>query len=158
MATIKKQLSNHAAAAKLMRQDLKKAYPLTAFTIRSNSYAGGNSVHVEWMNGPVYDDVTKIVGKYQYGDFDGMTDCYDMTNVRNDIPQVKYVQVRREVSEDIKQQIFEQLRKTHVGWENLSSMDECNDELKKHWCVWTARDYIYRITQKQDLTHGYKVA
>ena len=152
-----KTISTHAATAKAIRTELKKEFPLVAFSVRARSFSGGTSVDVEWINGPTYDTVNKIIGKYQYGHFNGMEDIYENTNSRNDIPQVKYVQIRREVSEDIKQQIFEHCKKTYNHWENLSSMDEYNPELKKHWDVWVARDYIYRLTVKQDLTHGYKV-
>lgn len=153
---MKKQPSNHALAAKAIRQEVKQAFPLVAFRIKSRSFSGGSAIDVEWTNGPTSDTVTKLVSKYQYGHFDVMTDCYDITNSRNDIPQVKYVQIRREVSEDIKQAIFEKCRETYGGWENLTSMDEISEELKKHWHVWRARDYIYRITCKQDFTNGYQ--
>jgi hypothetical protein len=151
-----KKLSTHAATAKAIRQELKTTFPSTVFKVTSQTFAGGNSVNIEWTNGPTSACVNKIVGKYQYGYFDCMTDCYDITNSRNDIPQVKYLQARREVSEDIKQALFEECRKTYAGWENLTSMDECSEELKKHWSAWTARDYIYRLTIDKDLTHSSK--
>jgi len=145
--------STHAMAAKAIRNDLKKAFPETLFSVKSRTYAGGNSVDVEWTNGPLSQEVNRIVGKYQYGHFDGMTDCYNYTNSRNDIPQVKYVQIRREVSEDIKQAVFEECRKRYSGWQHLTSLDHCCPELMSQWNAWTARDFIHRITCKIDLTN-----
>ena len=139
--------------AKAIRKELKINFVETTFSVRSSSYSGGSSVHIEWTNGPTSEEVNKIVWKYQYGHFDGMTDCYDITNSRADIPQVKYVQVRREVSEDIKQAIFEECRKRYSGWEHLTSLDHSCPQLMSNWSAWTARDYIYRITCKLDLTN-----
>ncbi len=151
---MKKQLSTHAQAAKLMRQELKQAFPTIEFSVRSQSYAGGNSIHVEWQDGPKTKDVQKITGKYEYGHFDGMQDCYEYSNVREDIPQVKYVQDRREVSETIKDQVFEYLKRTHAYFDTVSSRDESSSILLDRWNVWTASEYIYRITCKMDLTQG----
>jgi acyl-CoA hydrolase len=146
----------HAETAKAIRKELKQAFPLVKFKVNSDSFAGGNSVHIEWDNGPTSDQVEHIVNKYQYGHFDGMQDLYEHTNRRKDIPQVKYVQVRRNVSEDIKQKVFEKLQKTYAHFDKVSSIDESHKDLMIHWSEWTARDFIYRILVKIDLTNGYK--
>jgi hypothetical protein len=151
-----RQVSTHAATAKAIRIELKKNFPSTVFSVQSDSFVGGNSVSIEWVNGLTNDNVTDITAKYQYGHFDCMTDFYDHTNRRNDIPQVKYVQTRREVSEDIRLQIFEECKKTYDGWANLKSLDENNLDFKDQWGVWSARDYIYRLMVGVDLTMGYE--
>ncbi len=84
-----------------------------------------------------------------------MEDIYENTNTRSDIPQVKYVQVRREVSDTIKEQVFKWLQKTHCYFDQVSSINESHPVLLKHWGSWTAGEYIYRILVKQDLTYGY---
>ena len=152
-----KELSTHARAAKMMKQELKKAFPSIKFSIRSASFSGWNSVHVEWLDGPIYDAVNAIVDKYQEGHFDGMQDMYEISNRRHDIPQVKYVQVRREVSETIKEQVFKHLQETHSYFDKVISIDETHPDLMEHWRVWTARQYIHRVTSKMDLTSGYRV-
>lgn len=91
-------LTPHAAAAAAIRKDLKAAYPTVAFTVRSDSFSGGNSVDVTWTDGPIDDAVEAIVKPYQYGHFDGSIDLYELSNRRDDIPQVKFVQVRRDRS------------------------------------------------------------
>lgn len=154
---IDKKLSTHAEAAKHIRLELKKAFPLIKFSVTSQSYSGGNSIHVEWMNGPTSDMVSGIVSKYQCGHFNGMEDIYENTNRRNDIPQVKYVQVRRNVCENTNEQVLKWLQATHAHFDEVTSLDECNDNLLKHWSAWTAREYIFRVLAKEDLTNGCKM-
>ena len=54
-----------------------------------------------------------ITGAYQYGSFDGMTDSYNYTNRRSDIPQVKYVTESRTMSDPIRDFITNQLSKIY---------------------------------------------
>lgn len=155
---MKKQLTTHAATAKAIKQELKKAFPLIKFKVRSDSFAGGDSVHIEWENGPTDKALQAIVGKYQYGHFDGMQDLYEHTNRRDDIPQVKYVQIRREITKEIKEQIFKEIQQTHAHFDKVKSLEESSSDLLKHWSVWTAENFIYRLTVNVDLTNGYKSA
>lgn len=98
--------STHAAAAQAIRQDLKKAWPGVRFRVRSDSFSMGNSVDVHWTDGPTSADVNLIIGRYQYGHFDGMQDLYEYSNRRKDIPQAKYVSGSREMSADVRAEIF----------------------------------------------------
>ena len=91
-------LSNQAQAAKLIRAELKKAFPGVKFSVTSNGYSMGDSVYVDWTDGPTRDQVHSIAGKYQEGHFDGMTDSYDYTNRRTDIPQTMFVIIQRSSS------------------------------------------------------------
>mgnify|MGYP007083424983 CR=1 FL=1 len=95
-----KATSNHAAAAKAIRSELKKAFPGQKFSVTSTSYSGGDSVRVSWVDGPLMDQVDSIAGKYQYGSFDGMTDSYNVDNSIKDLPQVRFVQVERTMSDE----------------------------------------------------------
>lgn len=147
-------MSIHAESAKAIRKELKRAFPLTKFSVTSSTYSGGNSVAVEWVDGPTSEEVGNVAYKYQYGHFNGMEDIYEHTNRRDDLPQVKYVQVRRQVSEETMQCMFQRLQKTHAYFDEVSSMDECNDNLKNHWSSWTAREYVYRSLSNVNLTNG----
>jgi|GEM_PF-1717854 len=91
-----------AETAKAIRQELKQAFPGIKFSVRSETFSMGDSVRVSWEDGPLSKQVTEIIGKYQYGHFDGMTDMYENSNSRKDIPQTKFVQTRREKSEQVK--------------------------------------------------------
>ena len=67
----------HTLGAKNIRIELKKAFPEVKFSVRSESYSGGDHININWTDGPLTDDVEKITGKYQKGDFDGMEDIYN---------------------------------------------------------------------------------
>lgn len=92
--------STHAETAKAIRKELKANFPNTKFKVTSSIFAGGNAVHIDWTDGEPIKEVERITNKYQYGSFDGMIDLYEYTNSREDIPQVKYVQCQRTLSEE----------------------------------------------------------
>jgi hypothetical protein len=93
--------SSHAGAAAAIKAELKAAFPGVKFSVNSESFSMGNSVNINWTDGPTVAEVEKISSKYQYGHFNGMEDLYEYTNERNDIPQVKYVTESRNKSEAI---------------------------------------------------------
>ena len=66
--------------AKLVRRALKSAYPKTRFRVRSNSYAGGASIHVNWTDGPPEEAVNALVKPYEGGRFDGTIDMMHYAN------------------------------------------------------------------------------
>ena len=71
--TIKKYLST-TETAKLVRQQLKRAFPETKFSVRSDKYAGGASINVSWTDGPMKQEVEAITSNYTSKNFDGMID------------------------------------------------------------------------------------
>lgn len=90
-------------AAKNLRTELKRAFPSIKFSVRSESYSGGNSIRVSWTDGPMAAQVEAIANKYAGGSFDGMTDCYDYkrspwTEVFGD---AKYVFCNRDYSDSM---------------------------------------------------------
>jgi len=93
--------SSQASAAKLIKAELQEAFPGIKFSVTSDSFSMGDSVDIRWTDGPTTKEVDAISGKYQYGHFDGMTDMYEHTNSRDDIPQSKYVHSSRTKSEAI---------------------------------------------------------
>jgi hypothetical protein len=77
---------------------LKAAFPNDKFSVLSESFSMGNAVKVYYPNSLHPHEVKRaeaIAGTYQEGHFDGMTDCYEYSNCRDDLPQVKYVHVQR---------------------------------------------------------------
>lgn len=105
-----KTISSHAAAAKLIRKDLAKAFPSVKFSVRSESFSMGDAVRIEWLDGPIYSTVDELVKKYQYGHFNGMEDMYENSNTIEGLPQVKFVTTSRRMSEATKEAI-----KTELG-------------------------------------------
>lgn len=101
-----------ALCARDAKQLLKKKYPTIEFSVRSDNFANGNSVHISWNLGPTSDEVDKLVSKYQYGHFDGMIDLYEYSNTRDDIPQAKYVSCGREYKTN------EEIENDKLSWED----------------------------------------
>jgi len=64
-------------AAKNIRIELARTFPGQKFSVRSSSFANGNDVCVSWTDGPTTKEVEALVGKYQYGHFNGMEDIYE---------------------------------------------------------------------------------
>ena len=79
-----KQLSTHAAAAKMIRQHLK-AIGVTG-KVKASSYSMGSSVRVEVsdITPAVRKELQAFVDQFQYGHFDGMNDYYEISNSRDE--------------------------------------------------------------------------
>jgi len=108
MATIQ------AETAKEIRKELKVNFPNVKFTVRSEGFSMGDAVNIRYEDGPTTDKVEEIVNKFQYGHFDGMTDMYEFSNSRDDIPQVKYVMVNRDMSDQAEATAIEVLKDNGV--------------------------------------------
>lgn len=61
--------------AKLMRKALKAAFPGQRFSVRTDLYAGGASINVQWTDGAPRCSVEKVAQRFAGATFDGMTDC-----------------------------------------------------------------------------------
>lgn len=88
---MKRQLTKAAQVAKLIRTDLKKLGIKAKAT--SSNYSMGDSVTVKIENASpsLLQELKARYAKYQYGHFDGMTDSYEYSNSRKDIPQTKFL-------------------------------------------------------------------
>lgn len=64
-----------AATAKLLRAALKRAFPGTRFSVRTERYAGGASIHVNWTDGPLVKQVEPLAKGFAGARFDGMVDA-----------------------------------------------------------------------------------
>lgn len=118
-----------ALAAKQIKQILKKEFPSINFSVTSENYAGGNAVRIHYTDGVPTEQVDKLVKKFQYGNFDGMNDIYEFSNVREDIPQAKYVQVQRDISPEVKQSMKTKIAKD-FGIENENDEQQWYEKFK----------------------------
>ncbi len=119
----KRQQSEQARAAKMIRTQLKAAFPHTKFSVTSESFAGGNAVHTSWKDGPTSKQVDEVLNRYQFGSFDGMQDLYEYTNTRDDIPQAKYVHGQRSYSPAAYDAIVPILN-SYWGWSLVRATDK----------------------------------
>lgn len=107
-----------AAAARMIRKELKAAG--IAARVSSKTYSGGNSVRVTLYNPlpATRKAVDRELWKYRMGSFDAMQDMYEYNSRRFDIPQVNYVFIETEYSDDMKQAAWTHLRERFVGWDH----------------------------------------
>ena len=88
-----------ALAAANIRRELSAKFPGVRFRVTSESYAGGSSVSVHWVDGPTRAEVQSVVEKYQYGSFDPMRDLYEYRSDHDArYGSVKYVAASRRYS------------------------------------------------------------
>jgi hypothetical protein len=147
-----REMSNQAKAAAMIRKHLKAAYPNTKFSVRSDSFAGGDSVDISWTDGPTTEQVEQFSRQFQYGDFDGMRDIYELTNRRDDIPQSKYVHCQRSDSRDAYRAVVAMLNQRR-GWNLVVDEDAAYNTLASgddgpDMPYGYARDTIFRELQK----------
>ncbi len=96
----KGKLTGAAACAAAIRAELKEKYPGVKFSVTSETFSMGNSVSINWTDGPEYEEIAAIANSYQYGYFDGMTDCYEYKQgFDRDRPSAKYVHANKRFSE-----------------------------------------------------------
>ena len=96
-------ISSRILATKNIRAELKLCFPGVKFSIKSDSFAGGDSIDVHWVDGPIYTQVVDIISKYQYGSFNSMEDMYEYTNGNfcSVFGGAKYVHYNRSVSDKL---------------------------------------------------------
>jgi len=126
-----------AQAAKQIKAILKKAYPTVKFSVKSDTYSNGDHVDVSYTDGPTAKEVEGKISQFKLGHFDGMTDCYEYSNSREDIPQTKFLFVNRDLSENTKELLKKEIM-SMFGIENWND-NECRDK---------AGDYGYTLIWK----------
>ena len=57
-----------------IRTILKRHWSHVKFSVRSSSFSGGSSIHVEWVDGPVTSEVNRLVRPFNTAGFDGTID------------------------------------------------------------------------------------
>jgi hypothetical protein len=63
-----------AETAKLVRAALRQAFPGVRFSVRSEVYAGGASIHVRWTDGATPAAVERVARRFEGASFDGQID------------------------------------------------------------------------------------
>lgn len=144
-----RELSEAAKAAKLIRQELKAAFPNIKFKVRSSNFSMGNAVDIGWKNGVIEKKVNTITSKYQYGHFDGMNDIYEYSNGRDDIPQAKYISTSRTIDDSIYEEAFNHAKNYYAFLENAKSL---NSYIQNYG---TVGNFLWRILNQMDLSNGF---
>lgn len=136
-----------AEVARMVRAELKKAFPETTFSVKSKRYAGGSSIDVRWTNGPTEEEVKAIAGEYHGSEFDGMQDLqtYNGRPYGND-----YIFFSRTITEEHYSERAEYLCQHYAGLENIDpkDLDAGHREILDHWGCWSLRQLAWREFQK----------
>ena len=108
-------------------------------SVRTESYSGGSSLNITVLdlNKPDREELEDFRFRYAYGSFDGMTDCYNVDNRRDDVErQFKYVFVNARYSPAVEERALEITKETY-------GVDSDDDAQKKHG-VWLDM-LVYRV-------------
>ena len=136
-------LSKHAHVAKLIRAELKKHG--VKGRVRAQSYAGGSSVDVCLTDEPpaTVKAIKKFCGQFEMGYFDAMNDIYEYSNMRDDIPQVKFVFVLCEYSDELRQAAWDHARGHYADCEGAPEDlgEASNWRVGSFW----ASKFVYQI-------------
>lgn len=103
-----------------IKAELKTAFPKVKFSVTSDY----NSCRIYWENGVTVAMVEEITSKYKMGHFDGMTDSYEYSNRRDDVPQVSYIFLNRTISEEIYESKFKDYKEYYSVWKDLTGLDD----------------------------------
>ena len=134
------KLSHSAQVNKLLK---KKAKEL-GLEVRGSSknYSMGCSVTIKVFKGSddAFNKLKEYSYQFEYGSFDGMNDIYNNDNVRNDIPQTKYLFINDDRASEILKYYDENIWKTEKKWmwfdNELRSYEwikQIKDEFKNDW-------------------------
>lgn len=112
-----KQISNHASAAKMIRAELKKHNIKGRVRASTASMTSSVDVYLDECQPPwVMKAVEIFANRFQYGHFDGMTDCYEYSNTNDDLPQVRFVFVHNQCSNDDRQKAYDFLKANFASY------------------------------------------
>lgn len=157
-----------------VRKVLKKRFPTTKFSVRYDSFSGGDSIYVKWTDGPKEEDVRPIVKMFQdsHSDYTGDYWDYDPSEFNNLFGGFAYTHADREFSEEILNEYtdkiiamipeFEERRTYNEAHETHPTQDELQSLRSKIWAADIpdstkryANDYWdYRINAR-DLAHNW---
>ncbi len=85
-------MNKPAEVAKLIRKELKIAFPGYKFSVTIGSGSVWGTIYVRWENSLSREQIEKAIGKYQtYSGWDAHSDLDHHDNRHTDIPQVSNI-------------------------------------------------------------------
>jgi len=133
---MKKQISDHAAAAKLIRAELKKNGIKASVRASTASMTSSVDIYLADCVAPwTLKEIKLFCSKFQYGHFDGMTDMYEYSNTNEKLPQVRFVFVHNGTSDDDRQRAYDYLREWFSDYKNAPEKyeDARNEMFGSEW-------------------------
>lgn len=119
--------------AKIVRAELKRAFPTVKFSVRCNQYSMGCHLSVCWVDGPNEDSVREIADRYYGTGFDSMTDSTTHHDSEYQGRMVHFSGSRphcdREISADYE-------AKCGQAWEQLSEIEQLRLTTRRDFPCW----------------------
>ena len=150
-----RQLTSAAMCAKEIRKELKTAFSGIKFSVTSSTFSMGNSVDINWTNGPTREAVETVTKKYQYGHFNGMEDIYEYSNSREELPQAKFVMTQRDFTPELQLSAAQTAHKHYGGLDKQKlpeNMEDMNNNFDWNGNFFNWYNVSYQILNKLDLT------
>mgnify|MGYP006448000435 CR=1 FL=1 len=99
-----------AETAKLVRRALRESFPGVRFSVRSDTYSGGASIHVTWTDGPTAARVEPVAKTFAGAGFDGQQDMKVFKRHTLDGEAVHFgadfITCRRDISDAFRDQLW----------------------------------------------------
>jgi len=151
--------SSHALGAANLKSELQREFPGVKFSVKSESYSGGDAIRVRWDFGPTTDEVARFTDKYREGDFDGMTDSYDY-NQDNVWPDVfggaKYVTESRCFGGQSGTDLYEQVGRALCALQRIEYEGQFTRHLLGQNCDRDLSQYVNELLSRTHFPVGAK--
>jgi hypothetical protein len=108
-----------------IKKELALSFPGVKFSVKSESFSGGNAIRVSWTDGPTEEQVSKKIGKYQEGSFNPCDDLYSYSGAAwtEVFGGAKYVTRSRYTSWDLVKRVASEMG-FELEEENIGSYGE----------------------------------
>ncbi len=129
--------------ARILREELKIAFPGTKFSVKSSRYVGGSSIIIQYTDGPKQKDVQAITDQFEGAGFDTMQ---DMKTYRGAVEYkgekvdfgVDYIFVKRDVSPETEKTPPKPTQKKAVKKVQQSPQMTLRRKISAIWTILTA--------------------
>jgi hypothetical protein len=135
--------------SKFIKDALEKKYGKSFFKVHQTSSM--NSYRIEYIDGVCAEEIEKIVFVFEKGYFDSSTDCYCYTN-KNGF--AKYIFINRIMSEQVKKEIEEEVKK-NFGQKDIDELpikeqiEILGRSFKQYvWYLFNERNYPFKNIRK----------
>jgi len=129
-----KNTSNHAAAAKMIRAELKKNG--IKASVRAKSYSGGSSITVDILEDitpAAVKEISAFCDRFEMGSFNGMEDIYEYNNRNDDLPQVKFVFVNMDYSDELRAEARAYVEANYAADDEYRLQEETRNVINGYW-------------------------
>jgi hypothetical protein len=144
-----------AESSAWLKQELKRRFPATKFSVRMSSGTGYGMAHVKWTDGPTTTRVDEVLAICEGEGFDGMTDCATFKKTRTVFdpkrgewvrPRLRLINTHRKLSEACELMIARAIGKRYHAdvpardlWDRTSPFGEaCTYDNSWRRLIWRA--------------------